>query len=82
MFKNLQGKQIWHITAPEGVSLKDLKQLAMDKAKKGEAVLEHNGTSYGLAEAEVGVGGREVMIPVANGYKAGRCSTVMQMRRC
>ncbi|KAK7193194.1 hypothetical protein DPSP01_008201 [Paraphaeosphaeria sporulosa] len=70
IFKNLDGKQIWHITAPEGVSLKDLRQLAMDKVQKGEAVLDHKGTSYGLAPAEVGVGGREVMIPVANGYRA------------
>lgn len=74
IFKNLNGKQIWHITAPEGVQLKDLKELAMDKAQKGEAVLEHKGTSYGLAPAEVGAGGREVMIPVANGYKAGEFS--------
>ncbi|KAF2444045.1 hypothetical protein P171DRAFT_521442 [Karstenula rhodostoma CBS 690.94] len=70
LFKNLDGKQIWHITAPEGVSLKDLKKLAMDKVQKGEAVLDHKGTSYGLAPAEVGAGGREVMIPVVDGYKA------------
>ncbi|KAF9731279.1 hypothetical protein PMIN03_006994 [Paraphaeosphaeria minitans] len=70
IFKNLERKQIWHITAPEGVSLKDLKQLAMDKAQKGEAVLDHKGTSYSLAPADVGAGGREVMVPVAKGYKA------------
>ncbi|KAF1966762.1 hypothetical protein BU23DRAFT_517391 [Bimuria novae-zelandiae CBS 107.79] len=70
MLKNLNGKQIWHITAPEDVSLKDLRQLAMDKARKGEAVLEHKGTSYGFAQAEDGADGVEVLIPVANGYKA------------
>jgi hypothetical protein len=71
LLKNLDGKQIWHITAPEGISLKDLKQLAMDKAQKGEAVLEHKGTSYSFAPAWAGAGGREVMIPVAGGYIAG-----------
>lgn len=71
MFKNLNGKQIWHITAPEGVSLKDLTHLAMDKARNGEAVLDHKGTHYGFAPVE-DVKGREVMIPGANGYKAGK----------
>jgi hypothetical protein len=71
MFKNLNGKQIWHITAPEGVSLKDLTHLAMDKARNGEAVLDHKGAQYGFSPVE-NVNGREVMIPGANGYKAGK----------
>jgi len=41
LLDNLEGKQIWHITAPVGVSLKDLKELAMDKAMGGEAVLSY-----------------------------------------
>lgn len=71
MFKNLNGKQIWHITAPEGVSLKDLTHLAMDKVRNGEAVLDHKGAQYGFSPVE-NVNGREVMIPGANGYKAGK----------
>lgn len=73
IFNDLNGKQIWHITAPEGVSLKDLTKLAMDKAQKGDAVLEYKGASYGFSPAEIGAGEREIMIPVANGYKAGEC---------
>ena len=71
VFKNLNGKQIWHITAPESVSLKQLTRLAMEKAQNGEAILEHKGTGYGFAPSE-DVKGREVLIPVANGYKAGK----------
>lgn len=73
LFDNLQGKQLWHITAPVGVSLKDLREMAMDSAMKGEAVLQHKGTSYGLWRPEQGEDGAcEVMIPHQNGYKAGK----------
>ncbi|KAL1601783.1 hypothetical protein SLS60_006698 [Paraconiothyrium brasiliense] len=70
IFKNLHGKQIWHITAPEDVSLKDLTKLAMDKAQNGVPVLDYRGANYILSPVEVGAGEREVMIPVANGYRA------------
>lgn len=71
IFQNLKGKQIWHITAPEGVSLESLSRLAMDKAQNGEPIMEHKGISYGLVQAEDEAGGREVMIPAVKGYKAG-----------
>jgi hypothetical protein len=73
IFEKLEGKQIWHITAPVGVSLKDLSEIAMDSARKGEPVLQHKGTSYGLSKPEQGEGGAcEVMVPHKNGYKAGK----------
>jgi hypothetical protein len=72
LFDNLEGKQIWHITVPAGVSLKDLQEIAMDKVKSGEAVLNYKGKSYGLATTEKSEeGAREVLIPQKNGYKAG-----------
>ncbi|EAT78147.2 hypothetical protein SNOG_14607 [Parastagonospora nodorum SN15] len=52
IFDNLEGKQIWHITAPVGVSLNDLKEIAMDSALNGGAVLQHKGTSYGFSTSE------------------------------
>ncbi|KAF2025036.1 hypothetical protein EK21DRAFT_104235 [Setomelanomma holmii] len=54
IFEELHGKQIWHITAPAGVSMKDLKEIAMDSAMKEEAILEHKGTSYGFRNLELG----------------------------
>jgi len=72
LFDNLEGKQIWHITAPAGVSLKDLKELAMDKVMSGEAVLSYKGTNYGFSQAEKSEGGtRKVFVPRKNGVEPG-----------
>ncbi|PVH97685.1 hypothetical protein DM02DRAFT_567511 [Periconia macrospinosa] len=68
---NLQGKQIWHITAPANISLKDLKQLAMEQATEGEAILKHKNASYGFLDvAKEDSGSQEVIVPRQNGYKA------------
>lgn len=74
ILNNLQGKQIWHITAPAGVSLKDLKELAMDKAMDGEAILNYKGTDYGFGKTEKSEEvAREVLVPQGVGYKPGMC---------
>jgi hypothetical protein len=73
--ENLEGKQIWHITAPAGVSLSELTEMAMDQAMNGEAVLQHKGTSYGFSRAEQSYDGAcEVMVPMEDGYRAGTLS--------
>lgn len=73
IFDNLEGKQIWHMTAPVGVSLNDLKEIAMDSAMNGGAVMQHKGTSYGFSPAEHGEDSTcQVMLPLNNGYKAGK----------
>lgn len=73
IFDNLEGKQIWHITAAAGVSLKNLQEIDMGTAMKGEAVLEHKGTSYAFSKPEPGDdGAREVMVPKGSGLKSGR----------
>jgi hypothetical protein len=72
IFNNLQGKQVWHITAPAGVPLKDLKELAMAKVLDGDAVLSYKGADYGFSKTELNEDGtREVLVPQKNGYKAG-----------
>lgn len=72
MFENLQGKQIWHITAPAGVSLSQLKDIAMDKALAGQSILNYKDTDYGFSTAEkTEEGACEVLVPHKNGYKAG-----------
>jgi hypothetical protein len=71
IFNNLQGKQVWHITVPAGVSLKELESIAMDKAMKGEPILNHKGTDYGFLTAEKSEDGpTEVLVPQKNGYSA------------
>ncbi|KAH7394108.1 DNA-directed RNA polymerase I subunit RPA34.5-domain-containing protein [Phaeosphaeria sp. MPI-PUGE-AT-0046c] len=71
LFNNLQGKQIWHITAPAGLPLKDLSEMAMERAMDGEAVLNHKDTAYGFSKtANTDEGACRVMIPQKNGYTA------------
>lgn len=65
---------MWHITAPAGVSVKDLKMLAMDKALTGEAILNYKGTDYGFAKTKKGEEvAREVLVPQDVGYQSGMC---------
>jgi hypothetical protein len=72
LLDNLQGKQIWHITAPAGVSLESLSGLDMDKAMQGEAVLSYKGTDYGFAQTEKSEDGqRKVFIPTKNSVAPG-----------
>ena len=80
IFDNLQGKQVWHITAPAGVSLKELENIAMDKASKGEPILNHKGTEYGFLTTEKSEDvPREVLIPQKNGYSAGGFTSCLSM---
>jgi hypothetical protein len=79
LFENLQGKQIWHITAPAGVLLESLSGLDMDKAMKGEVVVSYKGTDYGFSQTEQSEdGARKVFIPgqenVAPGMLTHGCS--------
>ena len=78
IFSNLQGKQVWHITAPAGVSLKELASISMDKAMKGESILSHKDASFGFSTTEKSEDGpREVLVPQKNGYSAGKHATRM-----
>ncbi|KAF2466668.1 uncharacterized protein BDR25DRAFT_292997 [Lindgomyces ingoldianus] len=71
IFDNIEGKQIWHITAPASVSLSGLKDLASDKVLKGEPILSYNGTDYGFSVGEEKEEAtRRVLVPSTVGYKA------------
>jgi hypothetical protein len=72
LLDNLQGKQLWHITAPAGVSLESLSALDMDKAMRGGAVLSYKGTDYGFAQTEKsGDGAHEVFVPSKDSVAPG-----------
>ena len=49
---NLQGKQIWHIIAPANLPMSAVGEIALDKAKEGEPVTSHKGTTYGLKQID------------------------------
>lgn len=71
IFDNLEGKQVWHITAPAGVSLKDLNKLSLDKVFSGQTILNHKGTDYGFAQTEKSIDNtREVIVPGKTGLQA------------
>ncbi|KAL1959803.1 hypothetical protein VTO42DRAFT_948 [Malbranchea cinnamomea] len=53
-FSNLSGKQIWHITAPAGVPLTSIQELALDVVATGQSVLTHKGVDYRLREDQLG----------------------------
>lgn len=75
LFNNLQGKQIWHITAPAGLPLNEMSEMAMERAMDGEVVLNHKGTAYGFSKTRgTDEGACRVMIPQKNGYTAGECT--------
>ena len=78
LFDNLDGKQLWHITVPTGVSLRNLQDMSMDKVMHGEAILSHKGRNYGLSKTESSEeGAREVLIPHKNGYKAREATAAL-----
>ena len=45
---NLKGKQIWHITVPESVSISSIKEVPSESIGNGASILEHHGAKYGL----------------------------------
>ncbi|KAF2263525.1 hypothetical protein CC78DRAFT_617593 [Lojkania enalia] len=69
IFEQLEGKRIWHITAPAGVPIREIKQVALDQALKGEAILNYKGIDYGFSTEENEAGARNILLPHQNGYK-------------
>lgn len=73
IFEDLEGKQIWHITAPASVSLNSMKEVTLDNVSKGDAVLSYEGIDYGFsALGKNETAAREVLVPRQSGYKAGQ----------
>jgi len=71
IFENLGNKQIWHITAPAGISLKEMRQLAMDKVLDGQALLTYKGIDYGFSPTVQSEDlAQEVLVPGKTVYKA------------
>ncbi|KAF1946464.1 hypothetical protein EJ02DRAFT_418571 [Clathrospora elynae] len=84
IFDNLQGKQLWHFTAPVGIPLwKSVKELEIDKAMGGEAILSHKGTEYAFSQTEKSEDGAcEVHVPQKNGLHSvsTRISQTLRLR--
>lgn len=46
---NLQGKQIWHITAPSSLPISEIKTVELDAISNGSTVLTHKGSEYTIS---------------------------------
>jgi len=81
IFENLDGKQIWHITAPADVPLSSLREIAMDKVLEGDAMVSHKGIDYTFSTLEKDDQSRSILIPNQRGFKAGQFVTPLYQYR-
>ena len=69
----LQGKQIWHITAPTHVPLSSLSSLALSSIHSGDTALTHRDTAYTLHPDPPVTGHTPAMlVPTPDGYARAR----------
>ena len=77
---NLQGKQIWHITAPASVPISLVKEVSTQDIANGASVLEYHGAKYGLvpeSEAEQ-ASSRALLLPSSqtNNYRPSHTTII------
>lgn len=56
---DLDGKHIFHITAPGHLPMYKVKQVSMQNVMHGRPILEHDGTSYGIMRETLSRRGRD-----------------------
>ncbi|KAK3055761.1 hypothetical protein LTR09_002995 [Extremus antarcticus] len=67
---SLEGKQIWHITAPSNVPLSTISELPLDALDSEQPILTHDGFDYSFSEdKQPTANAAALMIPTAEGYK-------------
>jgi hypothetical protein len=66
---SLDGRQIWHISAPHDVPLTSIREIAGDALRNGKPVLSHNGVNYKLKDEDAGTRDTAVHVPGKDGYK-------------
>ena len=50
IFSDLDGKQLWHISAPASVNIASIKTLDLEAAMRGETILSESGINYSMQE--------------------------------
>lgn len=68
---DLQGKQVWHITAPANLPISSLTEVALDSIKSGKPIMSHKGVDYVMSEDKGAQSGNAtlVLFPEKDGYK-------------
>jgi hypothetical protein len=72
---NLEGKEIWYITAPASVPLSSIKEFSLQGVEENKEILSYNGDEYALVpDASEAMAHTKVMVPngPGNDYLAGR----------
>lgn len=71
---NLQGKQIWHITAPASVPISLVKEVSEVNLRDGSSVLSYEDTEYGLMSDVVDIQNNTLLLPSAqsNDYRPSK----------
>jgi len=70
---NLEGKQIWYITAPASVSISSIEQISLQDIKEGKPILSHGGNNYGLSQ-DIAVDKTYTKILAPNESNDGYCT--------
>jgi hypothetical protein len=72
---NLEGKEIWYITAPVSVPLSSIENMSLQAIQEHKVVLSHNGDDYAVIEDSSGANeSTMVMLPKSSddGYHTGK----------
>ncbi|KAF4305254.1 RNA polymerase I subunit RPA34.5 [Botryosphaeria dothidea] len=68
---DLSKKQIWHITAPADVDIKQIKQFARDGAALKKPAIEHKGVGYAFVPEQKDTRiSAKLLVPTEKGYSA------------
>lgn len=77
---NLQGKQIWHITAPDSVPISLVKEISTPNIGNGASILEYHGAKYGLVPESGGeqASSRTLLLPSTrtNDYRLAQSNII------
>jgi hypothetical protein len=65
---NLEGKEIWHITVPAGVSLNELHTASLVGMARGDRLFEKHGVQFGFVPQGDQTEDTTIMLPEKNGY--------------
>jgi hypothetical protein len=71
---NLEGKQIWYMTAPASVPISSIQKTSLAEITNGNAILSHNGNDYSfIQDSSEDITYTKVMVPKSSddGYRVG-----------
>ncbi|KAK4946337.1 hypothetical protein LTR10_014535 [Elasticomyces elasticus] len=76
LFENLTGKQIWHISVPDTVSIDSIKELDIQAVLKGEPIVSKNGVDYNMQP--VPPRNETVLLPPGTKSNYKQCATKIE----